>query len=291
MRAAWIGLGTMGEAMAGHLLDAGHELTVHNRTRSREEALAARGAARAGSAAAAAEGAELVFVCVSDTPDVEAVVLGPDGAREGLAGGAVLVDCSTIAPAASRRIAEALAERGVGAVDAPVSGGSEGAKRGSLTAFVGGADAHAAAARPALEAFCRSITHLGGPGAGQVGKAANQLLIAGTYAAMGEGLALAEAEGLPLGDLVQALSGGAAGSWILENRSGNVLADNYPLGFRIALHLKDLRIAIAEGEAHGLPLEVARLVAGQEERLIAAGYGDEDNSALARVAKNQIPKG
>jgi 3-hydroxyisobutyrate dehydrogenase len=288
MRTAWIGLGTMGEAMAGHLLDAGHELTVHNRTRSREEALAARGARRADTPAEAARGAELVFVCVSDTPDVEAVVLGSGGARDGLAAGAVLVDCSTIAPAGSRRVAESLAEVGAGAVDAPVSGGSEGARRGALTAFVGGADEHVALARPALEAFCRSITHLGGPGAGQVGKAANQLMIAGTYAAMGEGLALAEAEGLPLEELVRALSAGAASSWILENRSGNVLADSYPLGFRIALHLKDLRIAVAEGEAHGLRLEVARLVAEQEERLVGAGYGDEDNSALARVAKGQL---
>ena len=291
MRLAWIGLGTMGEAMAGHLLDAGHDLVVHNRTRAREEALAARGATRAAGPQEAAVDAELVFVCVSDSPDVEAVVLGEDGALAGMAAGAILVDCSTIAPATSRTLAKALRARGCGAVDAPVSGGSEGARRGALTAFVGGEDADVERARPVLEAFCRSITHLGGPGAGQVGKAANQVLIAGTYAALGEGLALAEREGLPLDELVAALAGGAAGSWILENRARNVIADDYPLGFRIALHLKDLRIALAEADRHGLPMAVTRLVAGHEEALVAAGHGDEDNSALARISKGQVEAG
>ena len=288
MRIAWIGLGTMGAPMAGHLLAAGHELHVHNRTRTREEPLAEAGATRAASPAEAAYGADLVFTCVSDSPDLEAIVLGASGVAEGIREGAVLVDCSTIAPATSRRVAEALATRGCGAVDAPVSGGSEGARKGTLTAFVGGEDAPVASALPALQAFSRSITHLGPPGAGQAGKAVNQVLIAGTYAVLGEGLALAEREGLPLEQLVAALAGGAAGSWILENRAKNVIDDAYPLGFRIALHLKDLRIALAEADRHGLPMAVSRLVAEQEERLIAAGYGDEDNSALARIAKGQV---
>jgi 3-hydroxyisobutyrate dehydrogenase-like beta-hydroxyacid dehydrogenase len=289
MKIAWIGLGTMGEFMAGHLLDGGHELTVHNRTREREEALAARGATRAATPREAAEGAELVCVCVSDSPDVEAIVLGADGVAAGIASGAVLLDCSTIAPATARSIASALAERGAGAVDAPVSGGSEGARKGQLTAFVGGEDAHVAVARPALEAFCKSITHLGGPGAGQAGKAVNQVLISGTYAALGEGLALGEKEGLPLEALVQALAGGAAGSWILENRSGNVIRGSYPLGFKMSLHLKDLRIALAEADRLGLPMEVTRLIAEQAQRLVDSGHGDEDSSSLARVARGEIP--
>src|SRR5262245_15880469 len=148
MKIAWIGLGTMGEYMAGHLLDAGHEVTVHNRTREREEALAARGAGRAATPREAAQGADLVCLCVADSPDVGAVVLGPDGVAEGIAGGAVVLDCSTIAPATARRVAAELAQRGAGAVDAPVSGGSEGARKGQLTAFVGGEDAHVATARP-----------------------------------------------------------------------------------------------------------------------------------------------
>jgi 3-hydroxyisobutyrate dehydrogenase-like beta-hydroxyacid dehydrogenase len=288
MKIAWIGLGTMGEYMAGHLLDAGHELTVHNRTRAREEALALRGAKRADTPGEAARGAELVCLCVADSPDVEAVVLGPGGIAEGIASGAVVLDCSTIAPAVARRVAEALAERGAGAVDAPVSGGSEGARKGQLTAFVGGEDAHVAIARPALEAFCKSITHLGGPGAGQAGKAVNQVLISGTYAALGEGLALGEKEGLPLEALVEALGGGAAGSWILQNRSGNVIRGEYPLGFRMALHLKDLRIALAEADSFGLPMEVTRLVAEHAQRLVDSGHGDEDSSSLARVARGEI---
>jgi 3-hydroxyisobutyrate dehydrogenase-like beta-hydroxyacid dehydrogenase len=288
MQLAWIGLGTMGEAMAGHLLAAGHALTVHNRTRAREEALARRGAARAATPREAAEGAELVFVCVSDTPDVEHVVLGDGGAIEGLTSGAVLVDCSTIAPSMSRLVAERLAVRGAGAVDAPVSGGSEGAQRGTLTAFVGGSEEHVAKAQPALEAFCGRLTHLGGPGAGQVAKAVNQIMIAGTYACLGEGLALGEREGLPLGALVEALSGGAARSWVLENRSPNVISSSYPLGFKTGLHLKDLRIALDQAAAGGLDLAVTRLVADQEQRLVEAGLGDEDVSNLARVARGEV---
>jgi 3-hydroxyisobutyrate dehydrogenase-like beta-hydroxyacid dehydrogenase len=288
MKIAWIGLGTMGEFMAGHLMDAGHELTVHNRTREREAALAGRGARRAETPAEAARGAELVCICVADSPDVEAVVLGPGGVAEGISQGAVVLDCSTIAPDTARRVASELASRGAGAVDAPVSGGSEGARKGQLTAFVGGEDEHVATARPALEAFCKSITHLGGPGAGQAGKAVNQVLISGTYAALGEGLALGEKEGLPLEALVEALGGGAAGSWILQNRSANVINGTYPLGFRMALHLKDLRIALAEADRLGLPMEVTRLVAEHAQRLVDSGHGDEDSSSLARVARGEI---
>ena len=288
MKIAWIGLGTMGEFMAGHLMDAGHELTVHNRTRDREQALAERGADRAETPAAAARGADLVCICVADSPDVEAVVLGPGGVAEGIGSGAVVLDCSTIAPDTARRVASQLAARDAGAVDAPVSGGSEGARKGQLTAFVGGEDEHVAIARPALEAFCKSITHLGGPGAGQAGKAVNQVLISGTYAALGEGLALGEKEGLPLEALVEALGGGAAGSWILQNRSANVINSTYPLGFRMALHLKDLRIALAEADRLGLPMEVTRLVTEHAQRLVDSGHGDEDSSSLARVARGEI---
>jgi 3-hydroxyisobutyrate dehydrogenase-like beta-hydroxyacid dehydrogenase len=288
MRVAFVGLGTMGAAMAGHLLDAGHDVAVHNRTREREEPLAERGARRAATPKEAAEGAELVFVCVSDSPDVEHVVLGDDGIVNGLSEGAVLVDCSTIAPATSRTLADELAKKGCGAVDAPVSGGSEGAQKGILTTFLGGEDAHVEKARPGLEAFCKSITHLGGPGAGQVGKAVNQVMLAGTYACLGEGLALAERENLPLEALVQALSGGAARSWVLENRAKNVIADSYPLGFKTELHLKDLRIALEQARAAGLKMEISAAVAGQMERLVESGHGEEDVSSLGRVAKGEL---
>lgn len=285
MRIAWIGLGTMGHSMALHLLEAGHGLVVHNRTSSRTDALVGLGATRAATPAEAAAGADLVFTCVADSPDVEQVVLGRDGAAERMRPGSVLVDCSTIAPAVTRRIAAELAEREVGAVDAPVSGGSEGAKNGTLSAFVGGTVADVTTAGPALEAFCASITHLGGPGAGQAAKAVNQVLVAGTYAALAEALVLGEREGLPMDDLVRALSGGAAQSWVLENRSQNVVRDEYPLGFRVALHLKDLRIALAEAAELDMALPVTDLIASLEERLVDAGFGDEDLSNLARVPR------
>ncbi len=286
MRVAVIGLGTMGAPMAGHLLAAGHEVTVHNRTREREEPLAEAGAARAATPAEAAARAEAVLVCVSDTPDLEHVLLGPGGVAEGLASGGVVVDCSTVSPSATAAIAAKLAERGIGMVDAPVSGGSEGAQKGTLTIFCGGGDEDVARARPILEAIGSRITHLGPSGAGQVAKAVNQVMIAGTYASVGEGIALAQAAGLPLPELVEALSGGAAASWVLANRSANMIADTYPLGFKLALHRKDLGIALDEAVRAGVPMDVAALVAAQEDALMGAGHGDEDVSAVARIPKH-----
>jgi 3-hydroxyisobutyrate dehydrogenase-like beta-hydroxyacid dehydrogenase len=285
MRVAVIGLGTMGAPMARHLLAAGHEVTVHNRTRSREEPLAAAGAGRAATPAEAAAAAEAVLTCVSDTPDLEHVLLGPGGVAEGLAPGGLVVDCSTVSPAATAAIAARLRERDIGLVDAPVSGGSEGAERGTLTIFCGGTDADVARARSLLEAFGSRITHLGPSGAGQVAKAVNQVMIAGTYATVGEGIALAQAAGLDLPQLVEALSAGAAASWVLTNRAGNMIADTYPLGFKVALHRKDLGIALDEAARAGLPLAVSTLVAAQEDDLMGKGHGDEDVSALARLPK------
>ena len=278
----------MGAAMAAHLVRAGHGVVVHNRTPGKDAALVELGAQRAATPADAADGANVVFTCVSDSPDVERVILGGAGAAERMAPGAVWVDCSTISPAVTRTLAAELSARGVGSVDAPVSGGSEGAVNGTLTTFVGGSDDHVRVARPALEAFCRTITHLGPSGAGQAAKAVNQVLIAGTYATLGEALVLGEREGLPMEALVEALIAGAAQSWVLENRSRNVVADDYPLGFRVELHLKDLRIALEEAERLGLRLDVTRLIADHEERLVAAGRGDEDISNLARIARENL---
>lgn len=288
MKIAWIGLGTMGAAMAAHLVRAGHDVVVHNRTPSRADEVLALGAGWADTPAGAADGAEVVFTCVSDSPDVEQVVLGPDGAAQGMSAGSVLVDCSTISPSTTRELASALAARGIGAVDAPVSGGSEGALKGTLTAFVGGDAAHVAQAGPALETFCATITHLGPSGAGQAAKAVNQVLIAGTYATLGEALVLGEREGLPMDLLVSALSAGAAQSWVLANRARNVIADDYPLGFRVELHLKDLRIALDEAARLEIPLAVTAMVAAQEQALTDAGHGGEDVSNLARVPRGRL---
>jgi 3-hydroxyisobutyrate dehydrogenase-like beta-hydroxyacid dehydrogenase len=197
----------------------------------------------------------------------------------------VLLDCSTVAPSTEVRIAEAI---GAEVVDAPLSGGAEGARNGTCTAFVGGSDAAVATARPILEAFCKTITHLGPTGAGQAAKAVNQIIISGTYASVGEGLAYAERAGLPLEALVEALAGGAADSWILRNRSPKYIAHEYAPGFRTSLHRKDLGIAIAEGEAAGLDLPLTRLIASWQDALIAAGYGDEDSSALGRIGRGDV---
>ncbi len=283
-----VGLGTMGGPIAGHLLAAGHSVAVWNRTASKGDELVAQGARRAASPADAAVGAEVVVVCVSDSPDLEAVVLGADGVIEGIADGAVVLDCSTVAPSAETMIAAALAAKGVEVVDAPLSGGAEGAKNGVCTAFVGGSEAAFATAKPILEAFCKTITHLGPTGAGQAAKAVNQIIISGTYASVGEGLAYAEKAGLPMEALVEALSGGAAGSWILQNRAPKYIAHEYPAGFRTVLHRKDLGIAIAEGEAAGLELRLTRLVAAWQDALIEAGYGEEDSSALGRIGRGDV---
>ncbi len=285
MKIGFIGLGTMGAPMARRLLQAGHEVTVHNRTRSREEPLAALGAARAGDPRSCAVGREVVFTMVSDTPDLEAVVSGDAGAAHGLEPGAVLVDMSTVSPAATRRLAAELTGRGIAMLDAPVSGGSEGAENGTLSIMVGGDADALERVRPLLEVLGKTITHIGPSGAGQVAKAVNQVVIAGTYAAVAEGMALAQRSGVDTDALVRALSGGAAGSWILANRAGNMLRGDYPLGFRTRLHRKDLGIALSEARDLGVSMPVAAYVEQVETGLVGRGYGDEDVSNVARVVR------
>ena len=287
-RVACIGLGTMGGPMAGHVLDAGHDVTVWNRTAAKADDLVSRGARRAASPAEAARDADVIVTCVSDTPDLHAVVLGEQGVIEGVRDGAVLLVCSTVSPSAEKDLAEALARMSVEVVDAPLSGGAEGARNGVCTAFVGGSEAAFATARPILEAFCKTITHLGPTGAGQAAKAVNQIIISGTYASVGEGLAYAEKAGLPMEELVEALAGGAADSWILRTRSPKYIAHEYPAGFRTVLHRKDLGIAIYEGETVGLDLRLTRLIADWQDALIAAGYGEEDSSALGRIGRGEV---
>jgi 3-hydroxyisobutyrate dehydrogenase-like beta-hydroxyacid dehydrogenase len=193
-----------------------------------------------------------------------------------------VIDCSTISPATSRRLAEALAERTIRYIDAPVTGGTEGAKAGTLSVLVGGNAEDLEQARPLLEVLGSAITHFGPVGSGQEAKAVNQVLVAGSYAAVAEALELAERLGLDRQQVVAALKGGAAGSWALEHRSSPMINDHYPLGFKLALHRKDLAIALEAAEAQQLELPVSRLVAAMEDALMAAGHGDLDVSALAR---------
>lgn len=287
MRIGFIGLGTMGIRMAERLLKAGHELVVHNRTREKEEPLAALGARRAATPAECAVQRELVITMVSDTPDVQAVVLGDDGAVLGMEPGSVLVDMSTISPATTRRLAAALAEHEVDMLDAPVSGGSEGAATGALSIMVGGDHRVLARVRPALDVLGKTVTHVGDIGAGQVAKAVNQVILAGTYAAVAEGMALAQSAGIDVLAALRALGSGAAASWVLENRAGNMLEGSYPLGFRTRLHRKDLGIALAAARDLGVPIPVAAFVEQLETGLVKQGYGEEDVSNIARVVRRQ----
>lgn len=282
---AFIGMGTMGSPMAVRLAQAGLAVTVHNRSRGREEEAAQAGAARAASPKEAATGAEMVITMVSDSPDVERVVLGDEGVIHGLGEDAVLVDMSTISPAVTKRIAERVRAKGAHMLDAPVSGGSEGAKNGSLSIMVGGEAEVLERVRPVLAHLGKTITLVGPIGSGQVTKAVNQVIIAGTYAAVAEGVALGLAAGIDIAAAHQALSGGAAGSWVLENRAGNMIKNDYPLGFRTVLHRKDLGIALAAGKDLGVPMPVAAYVEQLETGLVGRGYGDEDVSNIARAVR------
>ena len=287
MKVAFIGMGTMGVGMAKNILKAGHEVIVHNRTREKEESLAAAGAKRAASPREAAANAEISVICVSDTPDVEAILLGDEGVIHGAPQGSIVVDMSTISPAAARRMAEMLAEKGVGMLDAPVSGGSEGAHNGTLSIMVGGETAVFEKALPILKTMGKTITHVGEIGAGQVTKAINQIVITGTYLTMAEGLTIGMKAGLDMEKVLQAIGGGAASSWVLHNRGQNVIDNTYPLGFRLSLHHKDLNIALETARELGATLPATALVAQMENGLIERGFGDDDISAIARAIREQ----
>lgn len=284
-RVGFCGLGTMGAAMSANVARAGFPLIVWNRTPGRASLPLSAGAAEAESPRAVAAGSDIVVICVSDTPDVETVLFGQGGVAEGLAPGALVIDCSTISPSATREFAERLASGGIGYVDAPVSGGSEGAEKGTLTIMVGGSEADVARAMPVLGAMGATITHMGPIGAGQATKAVNQVILSGVYLGVAEGMVLAMKSGLDAEKVAGALAGGAAGSWVLQNRSGRMIDNEYPLGFRIALHLKDISIALEMAREVGAALPVTAMASQIESGLVARGYGDDDNSALARAVR------
>jgi 3-hydroxyisobutyrate dehydrogenase len=277
----------MGAAMAANLARAGFPLTVWNRTPGRAGELIELGATEAPTPAAVAETSDILVSCVSDTPDVESVLFGRDGVAEGAHAGLLVIDSSTISPSATREFAARLGKRGVAMVDAPVSGGSEGAKNATLTIFVGGDPAAFERARPILAAMGRTITHVGPIGAGQAVKAVNQVILAGTYVGVAEGIVLALKAGLDVEQVVGALSGGAAQSWVLANRSERMTKNEYPLGFKVALHRKDLEIALQLARELGADLPVTALVSGYEADLIADGHADDDMSALARTIRSR----
>ena len=279
---ACIGLGALGLPMAMNLKAAGYALRVHTRSRAAESDSALIGTTPASNPAAAVFGCQALLLCVSDDAAVESVLWGQHGAGPALAPGTLVIDCSTISPATARAMADRLAERDVQFIDAPVTGGTEGAKAGQLTVLCGGKVSNLERARPVLEVIGGSIHHFGSVGSGQQVKAINQVLVAGSYAAVAEAIALGQHLQLPMPAVVEALRHGAAGSWALEHRSNAMLKDHYPLGFKLALHHKDLSIALEAAKQAGLELPITHAVQEQELALMQAGLGEADVSVLRR---------
>jgi 3-hydroxyisobutyrate dehydrogenase len=273
----------MGGGMARNLLAKGHALCVWNRSPERLTPLLAAGATAARSPADLAARSDLVMICVSDTPDVEQLTLGPGGILEALAPGSLVVDHSSISPRATRRLAEAVGAKGAHWLDAPVSGGSEGAARGTLSIMVGGDPAQLERARPYLEAYGTSITHVGPSGAGQIAKIVNQILVAVTQQGVGEALLLAQAGGLDLNTAIDAVKGGAAGSWMLANRGPQMARRDWRPGFTIDLQQKDLRLALEAADELGVPLPTTALVFQLYRGLQQQGLGQEGNHALVKA--------
>jgi len=291
IRVGVVGLGIMGAGMATNVLAAGFPTTVQNRTHAKTAPLAALGASVATTPAELAAASDIVLICVSDTADVEAVLFGDQGVSAGIAPGALVVDASTIAPAATREFAARLNAVGVAFVDAPVSGGSEGAAKGILSIMVGGEAADVERARPVLEAIGRTITHVGPVGAGQTCKLVNQVLVVGNMLAVSEALLLAEAGGLDLATTIEAVAGGAAGSWMLSNRGPQVVADDWRPGFTIDLQQKDLRLVLEAADELGVPLIGTATIFQLYRTLQHAGLGAEGNHALIKSLRRLAATG
>ncbi len=281
----FIGLGIMGGPMAGHLAAAGHEVSGFDTNADALERLEAVGGRAANGVTDAVAGAEVVITMLPNHPQVEAVVLAAGGVLESAKPGTLLIDMSTIRPETSIEVAERAGEREIRVLDAPVSGGQAGAQQGSLSIMVGGGEADFAAALPILESVGKTIVHVGPHGAGQVVKAANQLVVGGTYGLIAEAVVLLEASGVDAGVGLDVLAGGLAGSRILELKRKSMVAREFAPGFRIDLHHKDMGIALAAARQADVALPITGLVA----QLIAAGramgHGPLDHSALLKVVE------
>jgi 3-hydroxyisobutyrate dehydrogenase len=287
-RIAFLGLGVMGAPMAGHLARAGHTVTVYNRTASRAEGWLDKhrgeglDVAMAATPGDAAKDQDVVITCVGNDDDLAEVVLGETGALAAMGEGALYIDHTTVSPAIARRIAEAAAAHGVDALDAPVSGGQAGAENGKLAIMCGGSAQAMERARPVMQAYGARMVHVGEAGAGQATKAVNQICIAGTLAGLSEGVRFAQAAGLDMGKVLEAISGGAAQSWQMENRWATMAQGEFDFGFAIDWMRKDLAIALGEGRARGLSLPVTALVDQFYAQVQAQGGARQDSSALIR---------
>jgi 3-hydroxyisobutyrate dehydrogenase len=282
-RLAFIGLGVMGEPMAGHLLRGGHALAVHTRSKARAETVLGNGAKWASSPAEAANGADVVFVCVPDTPDVQAVLLADKGIIHGVKKGTIVVDHSTISPSATRGFADQLASKGATLLDAPISGGDVGARNATLAIMVGGDKTAFEKVEPLLRLMGKTITHCGPSGAGQLTKAVNQILVSVTNMATCEALVFAKRNGLDLEKTIEAVAGGAAGSWQLSNLGPRMVKHDFRPGFTIDLQQKDLKIILQTAEESNTSVPAASLVHQLFTAAQAAGHGKDGTQALFTV--------
>ena len=288
-KVSFIGLGVMGSAMAGHLAAAGHRLTVYNRTAGKAArwlgeygAAGPGGHARADTPAKAAAAAEMVFACVGNDQDLEAITLGPDGAIAGLSEGTVFIDHTTVSAEVTRRLAVEAAGQGIGYLDAPVSGGEAGAQSGQLTVMVGGGPGDFARAEPLIGAYAKKVALMGPVGAGQTTKMVNQICIAGVVQGLAEAIHFALEAGLDADQVVEVLSRGAAQSWQMENRWKTMARGEFDFGFAVDWMRKDLDIVLAEAQRLELDLPLTALINGFYRELQDIGAGRQDTSSLIR---------
>jgi 2-hydroxy-3-oxopropionate reductase len=285
-RVGFVGLGIMGKPMATNLMDAGYKLTVHNRSPEKANELGEAGASVANSPKEVAENADIIITMLPDSPQVSEVVAGEGGVLEGIKEGSLIVDMSTISPVVTEELSEAVKEKGASMLDAPVSGGDVGAIEGTLSIMVGGEEADFHRAKPLFEAMGKTITHVGPVGAGQVTKAANQVVVALTIEAVCEALVLGSAGGVAPEKILDVLSGGLAGNKVMEVKREKFLSHRFDPGFRSELHHKDLGIALAAGREYGVVLPVTAIVDQMLLAMRKKGWGGEDHSALLRVIED-----
>lgn len=282
-KVGFVGLGIMGKPMARNLMQAGYELVVHNRTTEKAEKLASKGATAAGSPREVAEESGIVVTMLPGPPEVEEVVAGEEGLLEGAKEGSLIVDMSTSSPVLARELVRAAREKGVGMLDAPVSGGDVGAEEGTLSIMVGGTEEDLERAKPLFDVLGATVVHVGESGAGQTVKACNQVVVALVIEAVSEALILGAKAGVKPVKLIEVLSGGLASNKVMEVKAKKFLEHEFEPGGRAATHLKDLRIALEAGREHGVPLPVTAMVEQMFGALTARGRGGWDHSALITV--------
>ncbi len=283
LRVGYIGLGLMGKSIARNILKAGFPVVVHNRSRAAVNELVQEGAIPAFSPAEVAAQVDVVFTNLPDSPDVEKVALGENGIIIGAHPGLIFVDNSTIKPATARKIAEELAKSDVRSLDAPVSGGDIGARNGTLAIMVGGPAEALETVRPIFQAMGKTITHVGDSGAGQIAKAANQIMVAAQMVAMGELLIFAQKAGADPVKVVEAIRGGAAQCWTLDVKPPRLFAGNRQPGFKAYMQAKDLNIVLESAREYGIPLPSAAVDAQLFNAMLQQGFGDLDNSAVVSI--------